>query len=98
VPPFKKALSDLLPYTDYLFGNENEALAFAASEGWETTSIEEIARRIAALPKANGARPRVAVITQGGDETVTVTGDKLEKFPVSCAALRYAALREVGMG
>ena len=46
VPPFKKALSDLIPYVDFLFGNENEARAFAKSEGWETEDVEEIALRV----------------------------------------------------
>ena len=29
VPPFKKVLLDALPYVDYLFGNETEAVTFA---------------------------------------------------------------------
>lgn len=31
---------------DFLFGNETEAAAFAKSEGWETTDVEEIAKKI----------------------------------------------------
>lgn len=46
VPPFKKALTDLLPFVDYLFGNETEALAFAESEKWETKDIAEIALKV----------------------------------------------------
>lgn len=46
VPPFKKALTDLLPFVDYLFGNETEALAFAESEKWETKDIREIALKV----------------------------------------------------
>lgn len=87
MPPFKKALTDLMPYVDYLFGNggvsvmdsslpnsyplfclserccrllgsscatrprpaENEARAFAKSEGWETEDVEEIALRVRPL-------------------------------------------------
>lgn len=54
VPPFKKALMDLMPYIDYLFGNESEALAFAESEGWDTKDVCEIAVRISAFSKARG--------------------------------------------
>lgn len=43
-----------MPYIDYLFGNESEALAFAESEGWATKDICEIAVKISAFPKARG--------------------------------------------
>ena len=54
VPPFKKALTDLLPLVDYLFGNENEARAFAKSEGWETEDVEDIAQRVRGLAGVGG--------------------------------------------
>lgn len=43
VPPFKKVLSDTMPYVDFLFGNETEAATFAKSEEWDTTDVSEIA-------------------------------------------------------
>jgi adenosine kinase len=46
VPPFKKTLMDAMPYIDFLFGNETEAAAFAASEGWETQDVQEIALKV----------------------------------------------------
>ncbi len=49
VPPFKKTLMDALPYVDYLFGNENEAAAFAESEGWPAGDIADIALRVRTL-------------------------------------------------
>ncbi|GMH37549.1 hypothetical protein BSKO_05422 [Bryopsis sp. KO-2023] len=82
VPPFKKALTDLLPYVDFLFGNETEALTFAESENWETKDIAEIASKISALSKASGARGRCVVITQGKDPTVVASNGKVEEFPV----------------
>ena len=33
VPPFKATLMESMPFIDFLFGNETEAAAFAASEG-----------------------------------------------------------------
>lgn len=58
------------PYWDYLFGNESEALAYSESHDLKMTSIPEIAKHIALLPKVNSARPRVVVITQGPDSTI----------------------------
>ncbi|KAL4459058.1 hypothetical protein ABPG75_013923 [Micractinium tetrahymenae] len=83
VPPFKKTLMDLMPYVDYLFGNENEARAFAKSEGWDTEDVEEIALRISRYAKASGVRPRTVVITQGADPTVVALHGRIQKFPVT---------------
>lgn len=58
------------PYWDYLFGNESEALAYAESHDLKTTSIAEIGKHLALLPKANSARPRVVVLTQGPDAVI----------------------------
>ena len=46
VPPFKKAFADAIPYVDYLFGNETEAVAFAESEGWTTKNVTQIAAKV----------------------------------------------------
>ena len=83
VPPFKKTIGDLLPYVDFLFGNENEARAFAKSEGWETEDIEEIAMRVSKFPKENGSRGRVVVFTQGKDPTVVATDGTIKTYPVT---------------
>jgi adenosine kinase len=58
------------PYWDYLFGNESEALAYAESHDLKTTSIPEIGKHLALLPKANSARPRVVVLTQGPEAVI----------------------------
>lgn len=49
VPPFKKVLSDTMPYVDFLFGNETEAATFAKSEEWDTTDVSEIALKANSL-------------------------------------------------
>jgi len=69
VPPFKAALTEAMPYVDFLFGNETEATTFAESEGWETRDVEEIAKLASQLPK-EGGRPRMVVFTQGADATI----------------------------
>jgi len=83
VPPFKKTLMDLMPYVDFLFANENEARAFAKSEGWETEDVEEIALRVSKYPKENGSRGRTVVFTQGSDPTVVASNGKIASFPVT---------------
>lgn len=67
---FKEQMHRILPFCDYVFGNESEAKAFAESNGFPDATIPEIALRIAALPKASGTRPRIVVITQGAEPTV----------------------------
>ncbi len=83
VPPFKAALSAALPYVDLVVGNETEAAAFAASEGWPATlSVPEIALRIAGLPKASGHRARTVIITQGAEPTVVAADGHASLHPV----------------
>ncbi|GJP47204.1 hypothetical protein CLOM_g6421 [Closterium sp. NIES-68] len=79
---FTQPLMDALPYVDYLFGNETEAQTFAKVQGWETENVQEIALKIAALPKVNEARKRVVVITQGKDDTVIAVDGKVTTHPV----------------
>ncbi|KAI9764265.1 MAG: adenosine kinase [Geoglossum simile] len=79
---FKKPLDEVLPFTDFLIGNETEALSYAASHDLGTTSIPEIAKALAEMPKKNGQRPRAVIVTQGTDPTVVAVGDEVRVFPV----------------
>lgn len=81
---FKEPLDATAPYWDYVIGNETEAAAYAESHGLGTTDVREIAKALANLPKANGRRRRVAIVTQGTDPTVVaVQGeDQVREFPV----------------
>ena len=83
VPPFKAALSAVMPYIDLLVGNESEAAAFAASENWPASlTVSQIAARISALPKASGHRGRVVVITQGAEPTVVAADGSVALHPI----------------
>ncbi len=83
VPPFKAALTEVMPFIDLIIGNETEAAAFAASEGWPAAlSASEIAVRISGLPKASGHRARTVVITQGCNPTVVAVEGRAVLFPV----------------
>eukprot|EP00744_Colponema_vietnamica_P003542 GILI01005417.1.p1 GENE.GILI01005417.1~~GILI01005417.1.p1 ORF type:complete len:364 (-),score=137.12 GILI01005417.1:92-1156(-) len=87
---FSEAMARVFPYADVVFGNEVEALTFAKFHKWEcaaTENMEEIARRMVALPKVNNNRPRVVVITQGSKSTIVATkwyGEfvKVTNYPV----------------
>jgi len=80
---FKDPLDATAPYWDYVIGNETEALSYAESHGIESKDIKEIAKALAALPKKNEKRERVAIITQGTEPTVvSVGGKEVQEFPV----------------
>lgn len=72
---FKDPLDEIMPYTDYVIGNEAEALAFSESHGWGIKEIPEIAKKMATLPKQNTQRPRIVIITQGTDPTIAAVSN-----------------------
>jgi len=83
---FKDPMMAVMPYVDFLFGNESEAEVFGRVHGMGS-SIEEIAVKMCRLPKANSKRGRTVVITQGSNHTLVATtwagfGVKVIKFPV----------------
>lgn len=85
---FGSQLEEILPYTDIVIGNEDEAEAWATAKGYkDVKNLEAIAREIAKLPKKNEARPRIIIFTQGAQNTVVVAGDKAAKiYPVDALA------------
>jgi len=81
---FKDQLHRILPYCDYIFGNETEAATYAEHNGLnKDTPIEEIARAVSKLEKKNGKRERTVVFTQGAEQTIVAIGDEVKKFPVT---------------
>jgi adenosine kinase len=79
---FKGPMMDAMPYVDILFGNEDEATAFANEHKFETSSIPEIALKLAALPKINSKRTRLVVITQGAKPVIVAFEGKTQEFAV----------------
>ncbi|KAL6740681.1 hypothetical protein Aduo_014018 [Ancylostoma duodenale] len=73
---FFEPLSAVLPYVDILFGNEDEAAAFAKAAGFETTDLKEIALKIAAWEKKS-SKPRTVIITQGADPIIVAVGSEV---------------------
>jgi len=84
---FKVQLEQLLPYCDFVIGNESEAAAWASATGLPNRDdIPAIAKSIATLPKSNPSRPRTVVITQGPESTVVVAAADPENqkiYPVT---------------
>ena len=78
---FKDPLMSIIPYCDYVFSNETEAAEFGAVHGWGS-DLDEIARKLAQLPKASGARGRTVVFTQGSKATIVFSQGTLTKFDV----------------
>lgn len=79
---FKEPMLAVLPYCDFVFGNESEAAAFAENNGFAGLSVEDIALRISAMPKANGARGRIVIITQGAKASVIAEGGRVRSIAV----------------
>ncbi|KAK7496048.1 hypothetical protein BaRGS_00012749 [Batillaria attramentaria] len=73
---------NLTQYIDYLFGNGEEAAEFSKEAGFDTNDIKEIALKTAALPKANGARPRTVIFTQGKKPTIIAVNGEVKEIPV----------------
>lgn len=79
---FAEPMARVLPYADFVFGNESEAVAYGEANGFGTDSVEAIALKIAALPKASGVRGRVVVITQGKEPVVVAKDGAVTLYPV----------------
>ncbi len=83
---FKDPMMQVIPYVDILFGNESEAAKFAEVQGFGTTDLKEVAKKIAALPKENSSRSRMVVITQGADPTIVFENGEIKEFPIIAIA------------
>lgn len=78
---FGDAMASVMPYTDFVFGNESEAAEYGKAKGYGT-DLATIALKLAAQPKASGLRPRIVVFTQGSSSTIVASSGSVETFPV----------------
>lgn len=78
---FGEAVSTVIPYADYVFCNEDEAATYARVHNLEDQTPAGVGKHICALPKVNGGRPRIMVVTQGKEPTVVVIGTDVIEFP-----------------
>jgi len=75
IPQFFGAqLQKILPYIDYLIGNESEAEAWASANGLpDPKDLPAVAKALARQPKSNPTRDRVVIITHGAEATIAVS-------------------------
>jgi adenosine kinase len=78
---FGEQMKTVMPYTDLVFANESEAAAYGEAHGYGS-DLPTIALKLAAQPKASGARPRIVVFTQGAQPTIVACEGKVTTFPV----------------
>ena len=80
---FGEQLKDALPYVDILFGNADEADAFAKVNNIKTKDRKVIALALSNFPKINEKRKRIVVITQGSEPVVLAKDGEITEFPVT---------------
>lgn len=74
-------LQKILPYIDYLIGNESEAEAWASANGLpDPKDLPAIAKALAQQPKSNPSRDRVVIFTQGAQPTIAVSSSNPGDF------------------
>lgn len=78
---FADQMAAVMPYADFVFGNESEAEAYGAAKGYGS-DLKQVALKLAAQPKASGCRPRVVVFTQGSTSTIVACQGKVTEYPV----------------
>ena len=86
---FQDPLKEVLPYCDYVFGNENEASTWAETQGHKGISMAECAKLMAKTEKVNSKKPRVVIVTQGTDPTIVAIKEigkeevEIKEYPVA---------------
>lgn len=78
---FGEQLATAMQYADFVFANEPEAAIYGEVKGLGS-DLAVIAKKIAALPKASGTRPRTVVFTQGASATIVCHQGKVTTYPV----------------
>jgi adenosine kinase len=67
---FGEQLEQIMKYVDILFGNDDEALAYAKHKKWDATNVDEIATKIALGEKQRKQVKRLVIITRGGEPII----------------------------
>ncbi|KAG5447865.1 Adenosine kinase [Clonorchis sinensis] len=83
---YKEKIDAILPYVDILFGNGDEALAYAETHGLSGQSLENIVLQLASITPATSENPRkrIVSITRGQHPILVGTAGAAEvmQFPV----------------
>jgi len=79
---FWEKFNDVLPFADYVVGNEDEAAALSEKMGWDKSDLQGCAKKISQLPKNGRARPRTVIFTQGKEPTIVAVDGVVTTYPV----------------
>jgi len=74
---FGEPLGKVIPFCDFIFGNETEAKAYGETNKMADTSPAAVAKHLAALPFSKAGRKRVVIITSGSEKTTLARSDGL---------------------
>jgi len=81
---FWDQMSSVLPYTDVVFCNEDEAEALGTKLGWGT-DLPTVAAKLADYPKENKSTNRIVIFTQGAKQTIVYADGKTTYHtPIPC--------------
>lgn len=82
---FSSQIDQVMPYVSLVFGNEDEAAAYAGSHSISPDDTATVALKIAHSPREDESKPRVVVFTHGTKPTVMATSDSqdVKTFDVS---------------
>jgi len=72
----------VLPYADFVFGNESEAEAFGKQQGLDDVTVEKVALKLAGWESKKQGKERYAVITQGSKSTIVAHAGKITTYEV----------------
>jgi len=78
---FGDQLATAMPYTDFVFANESEAATYAKKHDLGE-DLNEVALKVAAMPKTNSSRPRTVIFTQGSESTIVACDGKVTEYAV----------------
>jgi adenosine kinase len=80
---FAEPICKAILLADYVFGNENEAAAYAKQNGLpDDSTMSVIALAIASLECTSQKGPRTCIITQGCDPTIVACNGTVTEYPV----------------
>jgi len=84
---FKEPLIHAIEYSDYVFGNETEASAFAESMGLLDKTPHDVAKYLSTYVSKRkwhktGQHQRIAIITQGSNPTIVAINGHTTEYPV----------------
>ncbi|XP_044758405.1 adenosine kinase-like [Coccinella septempunctata] len=79
---YTKEFMEVFPYIDIIFGNEFEAIAFAAALNLKSKDFKAICLDISNLPKRNKETKRICIITRTEKPIVYAIGNEVKEFPV----------------